>query len=406
MTSPWLNIIGIGEDGLAGLSYEAIRKMKEADIIVGGKRHHFLTKAFVKAQRICWSLPLEAMIREILLHRGKSLVILVTGDPLWYSIGVQIAQAITSEEIRFYPQLSAFQLAACRLGWSLSDCDTLTIHGRSDRQIVPYLAPRARLLILTENGQSPSRICDILTHYGFGGSKITVLAALGGEKEERFEGVAETWNRNVPDLNTMAVECHVSDRSIWYPRIVGLPDDAFVHDGQLTKQLVRTATLTALAPHPNAILWDIGAGCGSVGIEWIRASSNAHVYAIEYKEKRLQMISENCVALGTEKICIVSGKAPSVLTDLPTPDSVFIGGGLTSEGVFEKAWSSLRPGGRLVANTVTLDSEKKLIALYHDFGGELRRINIQKAEPIGSSSSWRSSMPMTQWIVMKSWRKM
>ncbi|MEM9731990.1 MAG: precorrin-6y C5,15-methyltransferase (decarboxylating) subunit CbiE [Pseudomonadota bacterium] len=400
MSEAWVDVIGIGEDGLAGLSRAALDVLESAEIIIGGDRHHKLSDA-ITAERVKWPSPFDAMIDTIEGYRGRRLAILVTGDPLWYSVGARLMRALGAQAIRFHPQLSAFQWAAVRMGWSLADVDTLTIHGRADSQIIPYLAPGARLLVLTQDENSPAAVAKILADRGFGQSALTVLAAMGGEDEQRFDGVAESWTQTVPAFHTLAVDCVAGPGARWYPRTGGLPDDAFVSDGQMTKQDVRAITLAKLAPYPDAVLWDIGAGCGSISVEWMRAVRNAHAIAIEPKESRRGMIAANRVALGVEKLEIVSGSAPDALTGLPIPDAIFIGGGLTNEGVFETAWSALRPGGRLVANTVTLESEARLIALHAEHGGSLTRLGVQHAQPVGPYRGWRAAMPVMQWWVDK-----
>lgn len=400
MSGPWLDIIGIGEDGVDGLSAAATALLAAAEVIIGGDRHHRLAPN-PDAIRIAWPSPFDAMIDEIRSHRGQRVVILVTGDPLWYSVGARILKAIPREEVRFYPQLSAFQWAACRMGWSLADCETLTIHGRPVSQILPHLAPRVRLLVLTQNAESPAAVAEILTQRGFGKSEMTVLAALGGEAEARFDGVAEGWSQTVPDFHTLAIECIADRDARWYGRTGGLPDDAFLHDGQMTKQVVRAVTVSALAPYPDALLWDVGAGCGSVAIEWMRAARGAQAFAIEPVAERVSMIRQNAVELGTEKIGIVEAKAPDALANLEAPDAVFIGGGLATPGVFEACWNALRDGGRLVANAVTVESEARLFALNEEYGGELHRLTVQQAEPVGRFKGWKPLMPVTQWRVVK-----
>lgn len=399
--SAWLDIIGIGEDGIDGLSASALAVLSEAEVIVGGDRHHRLAPN-PNAKRIAWPSPFDAMIDEIKSHKGKRIVVLVTGDPLWFSVGARILKAIPREEVRFFPQLSAFQWAACRMGWSLADVETVTVHGRAVSQILPHLAPGVKMLVLTKDATSPGAIANLLVDRGFGKSRMSALAALGGEREQRFDAQAEDWNHVVPDFHTLAIECVADLHSGWYPRTGGLPDDAFIHDGQMTKRIVRAATVSALAPYPDALLWDVGAGCGSVAIEWMRAARGASAIAIEPDKQRLSMIRENAVALGVEKIDIVEGKAPESLSGLAAPDAVFIGGGLTHKGVFEACWEHLRRGGRLVANAVTVESEAKLFELSTRFGGDLARLAVQQAEPVGRFKGWKPLMPVTQWMVIKS----
>jgi len=400
MVKPWLDIIGIGEDGPDGLSATARAILADAEVIIGGDRHHKLAPD-ITGERLRWPSPFDAMIDTIKSYRGRKLVVLVTGDPLWYSVGARISRAIPAQEICFHPQLSAFQWAAARMGWSLADCETVTIHGRADSQILPHLAPNVKILVLTQNSGSPAAVADLLNVHGFGESRMTALSALGGAEEQRFDGVAETWDHDVPDFHTLAIECIAGPQAKWYSRCGGLPDDAFISDGRMTKQDVRAVTISKLAPYADAVLWDVGAGCGSVSVEWMRAARGALAIAVESKQHRLEMIRQNRASLGVEKMRLVEGRAPVALQDLPVPDAVFIGGGLTIDGVFETAWNALRHGGRLVANAVTLESETKLSALHEQYGGELTRIAVQKVENIGPHRGWRASMPVTQWLAVK-----
>jgi precorrin-6Y C5,15-methyltransferase (decarboxylating) len=400
MAKPWLSIIGIGEDGMEGLSLSARKTLEGAEVIFGGDRHHDLS-VNAAAERIKWPSPFDAMIEQIKLMRGRRLVILVTGDPLWYSVGARILKAISADEITFYPQISAFQWAAVRMGWSIPDCETITVHGRADSQILPHLAPSVRLLVLTQNADTPASIAQLLTDRGFGQSRMVVLAALGGEREQRFESMAANWNHTVPDFHTLAIECVADINAQWYSRSGGLPDTAFASDGQITKQDVRAVTLAKLAPYPDAVLWDIGAGCGSISVEWMRSARGAQSIAVEFRADRIELIRQNMVALGVEKMELVKGKAPEILEGLQQPDAVFIGGGLGSPGLFDAAWSALRVGGWLVANAVTLESENRLSELHREYGGELARLSVHRAEEIGAHRGWRALMPVTQWSVQK-----
>jgi precorrin-6Y C5,15-methyltransferase (decarboxylating) len=397
---PWLDIIGIGEDGMAGLSADAIGRLEAAEILIGGDRHHLLTEN-IKAKRLSWPSPFDAMLDEIKSHRGKNLAILVTGDPLWFSAGARIARVIPTEEIRFHPQISAFQWAACRMGWSMADIETVTVHGRAAEQIIPHFAPGVRIFALTKDRTSPGDVARLLSARGFGQSRLTVLAALGGPEEQRIYGIAESWDQEVPDFHVLAIECVASAVATNFSRIGGLADDAFEHDGQMTKRVVRAATLSALQPYPDAVLWDIGCGCGSVAIEWMRAARGAMAIGIECDPGRLEMAKRNATVLGVPKLKLVEGIAPTALKDLPTPDAVFIGGGLTGKGVFETAFDRLRPLGRLVANAVTLESEARLVALYEKHGGTLDRISASEAVAVGRYHGMKPFMSVTQWTMVK-----
>ncbi len=399
MSQPWLHIVGIGEDGVDGLTPATRAVVDAAEVIIGGERHHALAPSS-SAQRIAWPSPFDALVETLKEHKGKRVVVLATGDPLWFSVGARIGREITPTEIVYHPQLSAFQLASARMGWSMADLETLTVHGRPVEQMIAFIQPHARLLILTTGAETPAQIAAFLTDRGFGKSKMTVLAAMGGDREERFDGVAETWNHTVPAFNTLAVDCIAAPDAALLPRVPGLPDDVFQSDGTMTKQEVRAATLAKLMPMRGALLWDIGAGCGSVAVEWMRGARYARAIGIEPRADRRAMAAANASALGVPKLQLIDGLVPEALSGLEAPDAVFIGGGL-SEQTFDHAWSALRPLGRLVANAVTLESEVTLIALHKKHGGELVKLNVQRADAIGGLTGWRPHMPVTQWSLIK-----
>ena len=399
MSRAWLHIVGIGEDGLDGLTSSTRAVVEAAEVIIGGERHHALAQN-VSAVRLAWPSPFDAMLDTIHSLRGKRAVVLVTGDPLWFSVGARIGRAMDPAEITYHPQLSAFQLAAARMGWSLADVETLTVHGRPVEQMIAFIQPDARLLVLTTGAETPAQIAKFLTERGFGKSKVTVLAAMGGADEARFEGVAETWDHVVPAFNTLAVECIAAPDAALLPRVPGLADHLFQSDGTMTKQEIRAATLAKLMPMRGALLWDIGCGSGSVAIEWIRAARYARAIGIEPRADRRAMAGANAMALGAPKLELVDGIVPDALGGLSAPDAIFIGGGL-SRATFDAAWVALRPLGRLVANAVTLESEAALMALHAEFGGELVRISVCRAEPVGRLTGWRPSMPVTQWSLVK-----
>ena len=399
MSDPWLHIVGIGEDGMEGLVPATRAVVEAAEVIIGGERHHALAENLA-AERLAWPHPFDALISIIEGLRGRRVVILATGDPLWFSVGARIGRAINPSEIIYHPQLSAFQLAAARMGWSLPDVETLTVHGRPVEQMIAFIQPDARLLVLTTGAETPAQIAAFLTQRGFGGSQMTVLAAMGGKDEARFDGTAENWNHDVPAFNTLAVECIAAPDAALLPRVPGLADNLFQSDGTMTKQEVRAATVAKLMPMRGALLWDIGTGCGSVAIEWMRAARYARAIGIEPRADRRAMAAANALALGAPKLELIDGTVPEALDGLAAPDAIFIGGGL-SRATFEAAWTALRPLGRLVANAVTLESEAELIALHKLYGGDLVKLSIHRAEPVGRMTGWRPSMPVTQWSLVK-----
>ena len=395
----WLHIVGIGEDGIDGLTPATRAVVNAAEVIIGGERHHQLADGLT-AERVSWPSPFDALIDQLKGYAGRRVVVLATGDPLWFSVGARIGRAIDAAEIVYHPQLSAFQLAAARMGWSMADVETLTVHGRPVEQMIAFIQPDQRLLILTTGADTPGKIAQFLNERGFGDSRMSVLSNMGGETEARFDGVARSWDQTVPPFNTLAIECVAAPDAALLPRVPGLADDLFQHDGTMTKQEVRAVTVAKLMPMRGALLWDIGTGCGSVAVEWMRAARYARAIGIEPRADRRALAAANALALGTPKLEIIEGTAPEVLTGLEAPDAVFVGGGLSPE-VFDAAWSALKPLGRLVANAVTLESEASLVAMAKEHGGDLVKLSVNRAEPVGPYRGWRPMMPVTQWSLIK-----
>ena len=402
MRHKWLSIVGIGEDGLLGLSPAARSLVSQAQVIVGGDRHLGMLPIDDKHDKLAWTSPIDASVEEIVRRRGQSVCVLASGDPMCYGIGVTLTRRLPVSEMTIIPAPSAFSLACARLGWSLTEVETLSLNGRPPSLLQSYIYAGARLLILSEGKFTPALVAQMLTQRGFGRSQITVLERMGGDQERIIEGTASSWAEiELANLNTIAVHCTADPGVVCLPFLPGLPDSAYHHDGQLTKREVRAITLAALAPTPGELLWDVGAGCGSISIEWMRSHSRCRAIAIEQNSSRLQYIADNAAALGTPNLQIIQGEAPTALKDLPTPDAIFIGGGVTAEGLFEECWTALRSGGRLVANVVTVEGERKLLEWHEHKGGNLIRIAIQHAEPIGKFLGWRAMAPVTQWIVVK-----
>ncbi|MEH2068146.1 MAG: precorrin-6y C5,15-methyltransferase (decarboxylating) subunit CbiE [Nostoc sp.] len=403
MTKKWLSIVGIGEDGLQGLSAIALSLIAQAKVIVGGDRHLAMLPLDDQREKIVWTSPIGNSVEQIIKRRGESICVLASGDPMCYGIGVTLGRRIPISEMTIIPAPSAFSLACARVGWSLTEVETLSLNGRPSSLLQSYIYPGAKLLILSEGKDTPAIVSEILTNRGYGGSKITVLERMGGIHERIIEGTAASWSQiEVAALNAIAVNCIADAGVIPLPRLPGLPDNAYHHDGQLTKCEVRAITLAALALTPGQLLWDVGAGCGSISIEWMRSHPRCRAMAIEQNSSRLLYIADNAATLGTPNLQIIAGKAPDALKDLPTPDAIFIGGGVTATGLFDVCWEALRPGGRLVANVVTVEGEQTLFQWHERVGGDLTRIAIQRAEPIGKFLGWRGMTPVTQWIAVKS----
>lgn len=401
MNKPWLSVVGIGDDGLAGLGVAARALIDSAEVLIGGERHLAMVPPD-RRERLVWPSPLKALLTNIEQRRGQRVCVLASGDPMCYGIGITLVQRIPLAEMVIVPAPSAFSLACARLGWSRCEVDTLTLHGRPLETLHGYLQPGTKLLLLSHDRHTPRTVAALLRERGFGDSRLTVLEHMNGAAERINTGTARDWS-NPPgaDFNTLAIDCAADATADWYPRTPGLPDSAFQHDGQITKREVRAATLALLKPGPEQLLWDVGAGAGSVAIEWLRAARHARAIAIERDASRSALLLANAQALGVPQIELIRGSAPAALAGLDAPDAVFIGGGITAEGLLEVCWEALKPGGRLVANTVTLESESALLQWRERLGGELTRIAVSRAEPIGGYHAWRPLMPVTQYTVCK-----
>ncbi|WP_246718766.1 precorrin-6y C5,15-methyltransferase (decarboxylating) subunit CbiE [Microvirga terrestris] len=399
--APWLTIIGIGEDGRVGLSPAAQAALDQAEFVIGGARHLELV-APLSAQAQTWPSPFAEGYPIILARRGQPTCVLATGDPFHYGVGAELARLVPADEIVCHPQPSAFSLAATRLGWSLPDCDCVSLHGRALERIVPHLQPGARILALSWDGSTPGRLAELLRARGMGASTITVLEAMGGPRERIRYADADLFEiREIDPLNTVAIETKPSRDARVVPLTPGLPDSWFENDGQLTKAEIRALTLAALAPKAGELLWDIGLGAGSVGIEWCLRHPRNRCIGIEERPERAERARRNAQELGATALDTRIGQAPEALADLPVPDAIFIGGGASKPGVFETAWTALKPGGRLVVNAVTLETETLLGTLYGRHGGTMRRLALARLEAVGGMHGWRAAMPVTQWVVVK-----
>ncbi|MBK1725078.1 precorrin-6y C5,15-methyltransferase (decarboxylating) subunit CbiE [Thiocystis violacea] len=401
--TPWLTIVGIGEDGLHGLAETSRRAIAEAQVLFGGERHLAMIQARADQQRRPWPSPFSAAYEQLLGHRGSPVCVLASGDPMLFGIGGSLAARLPAEEMRILPAPSSLSLAAARMGWALQDARLVPAHGRPLARVNLHLAPGARLLVLSADGETPAQLARLLTARGYGRSRLTVFERVGGPAERRLAGEAAAWpHPTCAALNLIALECQPAPEVRSLSRRGALPDEAFAHDGQLTKRDVRAATLARLAPLPGELLWDVGAGCGSIGIEWMRADDGCRAIAIEPNPARRDLIERNCQHLGVPELELVAGSAPEALEGLEPPDVIFIGGGLTVAGVAEHCWQALKPGGRLVANAVTIQSEAFLVGLRERIGGELTRISVAHASPLGRFDGWRTAMPVTILLTVKS----
>lgn len=399
MTLPWLTLVGISEDGtLAPGGAEALGR---ADIVYGGTRHLELAGSG-PAEKRSWPSPFSAVFKDLAQLRDRRVAILATGDPMWFGIGSSLLRHFEPGEMTVLPSQSAFQLAAARMGWALQDTECLSVHGRPVDLLRSALYPGARVLVLTSDAGTPRQVADLLADEGYGRSAMTVLEHLGGDRERIVQGTAETWSDSVADFHTLALTVIADPNTCFRGLVPGLADDAFRHDGKMTKQDIRAVTLAELKPYPGALLWDIGSGCGSVSIEWLRAARRSLAIGLEPHGERRRMAAENAAALGVPHLELLDATAPEGLDGLPDPDAIFIGGGLTAPGLIDTCVAALKPGGRLVANAVTLESEAVLLGSYQTLGGTLKKLSVHRASAVGGLTGWRPQMPVTQWSYPRS----
>lgn len=400
----WLEVIGLTEDGLSGLSAEQTSQLRGADLVIGPDRIFPEVQHLdgFRGQAQSWPQPFLDIIPLLESYRGKKVVILATGDPLWFGAASTLVRYFDQSEMRITPAPSGFQWAASRMGWPLHTARTITVHGRPHENVLKYIAPSARLLVLAHDKNSPHTIAKLLDAAGYGDAEITALGHIGGNAESHHADKAAIWAKasyDVPDFHVIAVTCPDALDG-FLPLTPGLPDDAYTSDGKLTKAETRAASLAKLKPQDGGLLWDLGCGSGAIGIEWMRAANNARAIGVDNRQDRLQVAESNAMRLGTPEWQGLCLNLPDGLDDCGDPDAVFIGGGLT-QSLAEYALKRLKSGGRLVVNAVTLESEQTLLKLWGDHGGELVRIAVARAEPVGPLNGWRPLMPVTQWALTK-----
>jgi precorrin-6B C5,15-methyltransferase / cobalt-precorrin-6B C5,C15-methyltransferase len=391
-----VTVVGIGADGWAGLSPRSRAAIEQAGVLVGSPRQLSLLPEAVAGRRVPLPSPLLPGLPELIAaHAGSALVVLASGDPMFYGIGSTLANLLGTVVVLPHP--SSVSVAAARLGWPLDDVDVVSLVGRPRELLHPLLQPGRRVLALTAETTAATSIQALLSARGFGTSPVTVLADLGSEQEV----VAPADGRPHSRLAIIAIECRLDAGAAPLPRVPGLPDDAFEQDGQITKHEIRALALAALAPVPGQLLWDVGAGSGSVGIEWMRVHPASRAIAVEPRADRRDRVARNAAALGVPGLVVVAGSAPAALSGLPRPDAVFIGGGVTAGGVVDACWDALAAGGRLVANAVTIEGQCALSYWRDRLGGALTRIGLERADGLGTFTTWRPALPVVQWSVRK-----
>lgn len=396
-TAPWLAIIGLGEDGLDGLTPAARRLLFSAELVVGGKRHLALV-GDTPAEKLAWPSPLTDAFPAILARRGRAVAVLASGDPFSYGVGSLLARHVPPDEYVTLPAPSAFSMAAARVGWAVQDCALVTLHGRAFEKIVPHLQPGRRILVLSWDGTTPARLAEHLVANGMGRSRLTVLEAMGGARERVDSSLAKDFLRSDLDpLNTVAIEVVADAGARILPLAAGIPDSYFENDGQITKREIRATTLSKLAPRHGELLWDVGAGTGSISIEWMLASPGNRAIAIEPRPDRLARVARNAALFGVPDLVTIEGSAPDALAGLPTPNAIFLGGGGVDPDLVALCAARLAPGGRLVANAVTIETQADVIARFTAMGGDLVQISVARASPVGRFHGFRPAMPILQW---------
>ncbi len=386
-------VVGIGADGWRGLGEDAREAVASADVLIGSGRQLTLIPDEIGAERVPWPSPLVPALPGLLdAGAGRATTVLASGDPMFYGVGAVLVRLLGAERVHVIPHPSSVSLACARLGWPTQDVDAISAVGRPIELLHTVLHPGRRVLVLSADATTPAAVVDLLERRGYGESTVQVLENLGGA-DERITGPEDAG-----DLNIVAIECR---GAALLPIVPGLPDDVYDHDGQLTKREVRAITLARLAPIPGQLLWDVGAGAGSIAIEWARTHRTCRAIAVELSAERTARIEANAANLGVPGIQVVAGYAPEALDGLDAPDAVFIGGGVTVPGVLNRCWDALKPGGRLVVNAVTIESEQFVIAAWNERGGDLTKIAIGRAAPMGGFTVWRPALPVTQWMVVK-----
>ncbi len=412
-----LHVVGIGENGWDGLSLSARAALTQARTVIGSARQ----LALLPRDRLAgknvqqWPSPLrpalQALVNGLKGQGGMALdspvCVLASGDPMMFGIGASLRKYLCSDDMQIHPQISSVALACARLGWETSGCEVISLCGRPLTLLHKALFPAARLIVLSADEGTPAKIAELLVERGFGRSWLHVFGHLGGPRESCLRVRADRFPRSqaVPRLNLVAIACpqQPSPGAAVLSTVPGLPESAYRHDGQITKAPVRAITLAALSPRPGELLWDIGAGSGAVAIEWMRAAPRMRAFAFETRADRIDNIRVNAQALGVPELRVIRGRAPAVLRNMPRPDAIFIGGGVSIPGMLTTALAALKPGGRLVANGVSLEAERVLMEAADAFGGDLTQMVVSRRRPLGRFSAWQPSRPITQWAYVAPW---
>ena len=412
----WLDIIGIGEDGIDGLSPMGRGLINNAKLIIGGRRHLSMLPDNITAKKQQWQSPIAISINQLeKIYQSDEttlvpICILASGDPMNHGIGVSLINKFGLDAVNITPHISAFSHICARMGWAMTDVTTISIHGRDDDGFIKYLQPNAKLIILTNDANSATEIAAKLVEYSMGDSHITAFSNMGGALEKKQQNTASNWgNIQTADLNTLAIKIKIDAICQWHSRQASIEDQAFINDGQITKRQIRALTMANLKPYKGGVLWDIGSGSGSIAIEWARAGGKA--IAIENNGHRCLNIAANAKLLGVyDDVKIINKNAIDAIgtinaignIDLTAPDAIFIGGGINNnDQMLDICWHKLKISGVFAANSITISSEAKLLQLHKKWGGDISRLQVSHIKSLGKMQAWDSAMAVTLYNVSK-----
>lgn len=398
MNKPWITIIGINHDDTSTLNKFAIKALNESEIIFGAKRHLKTVKEF---KNKCYTLliPLERTIQELKKNKGRKIVLLVSGNAFWFGLGSLVSQNFKSKDWQCIQAPSSFSLASSEMGWTMENTLFFGLHAKNNEILRPFMAPKVKFIILLKEGKSVQKLTDFFTVNGFGDSEFTILESLGYKNFRKRHTIARS--NNIQNINhPVCVAIETKGKGLRIPKNTGKPDNIFLNDGQLTKQYIRSITLSSLSPTPFEHLWDLGSGSGSIAVEWLLSESTTTATAIEKNKERVNFIYKNCQKFGIDRICIFNDDIEKVLKKLKKPDAIFIGGGL-NEKLFKKIWNFIPNNTRIVVNSVTIETESCITNLFNHFGGSLLKIELSNLKSIGKSHAWSNNYPIVQWKVTK-----
>ena len=398
MNKPWITIIGINQDDISTLNKLALKALSESDIIIGAERHKKKFKNYKKEFRN-WPNPFQKLIPDLKKKRGKKIVLLVSGNAFWFGLGTSIALEFKRDEWQCFQAPSSFSLASAEMGWNMENILFFGLHAKKNNMIRSYLAPKVKLIVLLKEGRSVKALTNFFTNIGFGDSKFTIFESLGFKNYRKREVLAK--KNTIKNINhPVCVAIETEGDGLVVPKNSGKPDYFFKNDGQITKQYIRSITLSSLSPKPYEHLWDFGSGSGSIAIEWLLSDKTTTATAVEIDKERVKFISENCETFGINRLNIINNDINKVIRKLNKPNAIFIGGGF-NEKLFKKVWNLIPNNTRIVVNSVTIETESCITKLSNIYGGKLLKIELSTVREVGKSHAWSNNYPIVQWKVIK-----